>query len=790
MSSSSSSSSFGAVTIPFAKWREACQRQKSLAGKENLRDEAAKLFSTLFSTTQIEPAQNVVLTTKSAHNESLAQLIQELGPCFVGAESHITRVWALYCLCGAVEGCQQISPLILNLLGNFLLKYCAPLEEDPDDEEDTEESVRDAAILCLTALVQSKVEEASVEVLTQRIKLAQTGVERRCAKGAEEPQSMDYGYGGPSDEDATDVRGGLSLLPRSRRSLCFALIRAGIDGVASMKGVSGSEEALAIFATFAANCMHGESDPRCLMQLLLMLQALQKSFQPFFPKTELSTFPKMSIFDAIAPYYPIQFTPPPNDKHGITRLGLQQTLMAILAYSGYDVKGERESMINLSSGILLERLTEEELTQDKLDAVKDLNMLLLVPTSSNCHLVSAESVRELSHALIATHVESASGVATGKLGPFKALADECRSLVSRVAATLESDFDLWTVFVKETLENDAPLLATSPQSMKGRSTIAYLACLAASGGPRTLQASLEACLPRLLDALQEKDDEEKVAAAGYGLGAFFSSLDVALRRGGSEISFHPHPLAPYSANMLSVLGGLFETTDNQSIRIAVFRAMVSMLMVLPAVLVVDGCLEVVTGFLQSLSALVGPEQMDTEQDELKETVAKSLGSMIAVATEEGESVIPSVLRSNDAVRVSIREQIFPDLLKSCLETTAASSNARFDVLSIACACKSSEIIANQVLDNIMGNLLEKVKAEAHVDALRVAKIVALVLKEGGTTATAAFHRTKVDPIELIKIIGHAVSDGKLVLKVSMSILQLPSSEKQLEEEVTAVRTCV
>jgi uncharacterized protein YwlG (UPF0340 family) len=132
-------------------------------------------------------------------------------------------------------------------------------------------------------------------------------------------------------------------------------------------------------------------------------------------------------------------------------------------------------------------------------------------------------------------------------------------------------------------------------------------------------------------------------------------------------------------------------------------------------------------------------------------------------------------------------------LKSCLETTAASSDARFDVLSIACACKSSEIVANQVLDDIMANLLEKVKAEAHDDALRVAKIVALVLKEGGATATAAFHRTKVDPIELIKIVGHADADGKLssrVLKVGMSILQLPSSEKQLEEEMTAVRTCV
>lgn len=792
------SSSFGAVTIPFTKWKEACQRQSSISGKENLRQEAKKLFSKLFSTTQIEAGENVVLTTKSAHNESLAKLIQELGPCFVAEDtSHITRVWALYCLCGAVEGCEQISPKILNLLGNFLLKYCAPLEEDPEDEEDTEESVRDSSILCLVALVQSKVEEeaATVEeakfVLTQRLNLARTGIERRCATAAEEPQAMDeydHGYG---SEAPTDVRGGLSLLPRSRRSLCFDLIRAAIDGVATMQPLVEVSEPLASFTSFAANCLHGESDPRCLMQLLLMLHALQKSFQPFFKPTEPTPFPKLSLFDAVAPYYPIQFTPPPNDKHGITKLGLQQALTCILAYTAYDAKGERESMINLSSGVILERLVEEETTQDKLEAVQDLKSLLFA-SSGNCHLLSAESVRELSNSLIATHVESASGVATGKQGPFKALADACRSLVSRVAVALESDADLWAVFVKETLQNDAPILATSPQSMKGRSTIAYLACLAASGGPRTLQASLEACLPRFSDALKGREDEEKVAAAAYGLGAFFSSLEVALRRVGSEISFHPHPLESHCSSLLSVLSDLFNTSDNESIRVAAFHATVSLLMVVPAELLDQHKIQVVIDFLQDLCGLMEPDQTDTDQNDLKKAVAKSLGSMVGIAVEDADSVLLSVLRGNEEIRESIQDRIFPNLVKFCLATTAGSSETRFDVLSIACACQNSEIVARQVLDDIMTSLLEKVKTEAHDDALRVAKIISVVLEEGGKNATVAFHKAKVDPVELIKIVGRALSDGKLsdrVLKAGMSMLQLPVSEKQLEEEVSAVRTC-
>lgn len=769
-------SSFGSVTVPFAQWREACQRQTSQTGKEDLQQEAKRLFSELFSTTSLNVGE-VQLTTKSAHKEALAQLLSELGPCFTA--THMTRVWALYCLCGAVEGCREISETMLNLLGSFLLTYCAPLEEEDDDGEDTEESVRDAAILCLAALVQSRVEETTASVANQRAQLAQTGVERRCAT-AEQEEPMDHGYGAPQQ----DVRGGLSLLPRSRRSLCFDLIRATVTGITTMPSLSGAESSLASFATFSANCLHGESDPRCLMQLLVMIHALQQAFLPHFAARH-ETFPTVSLFDAVAPYYPIQFTPPPNDKHGITRQGLQHALLVILSCGGYDEPGDRQSMLNLASGIILERVEEDDSSaQDKLEAVQDLTVLLGAPTS-----LSPESVRELSHALIATHALGTEGVALGKVGPYKALADACRSLVSKVAADLEVDNDLWKVFVKETLQSDASLLATSPQSMRGRSTIAYLACLAASGGPRTLTATLESCLPRLQDALSEKEDEEKVAAAAYGVGAFFSSFEVAFgRAGATSISFHPHPLEPYSSNMLGVLGDLFDTTENEGTRIAVFSAMVSLLMVTPSELLDEEVVQVVTNFVQALCVLVGPTE--TDQEDLRRIVAKSLGSIIAVAMDENVSGLSSVLRSSEPVRESIRERIFPSLMKSCLETSTLSGGTRFDVLAIAYACENSKNIADRVLDDIMTTLHSKLEAGENEDALGIVEIVAVMLKEGNANARAAFHKTKVDPVELVKIVGHASSDARRpsvrAMKVGMSLLQLPASKSDMVEEMTAV----
>lgn len=71
------------------------------------------------------------------------------------------------------------------------------------------------------------------------------------------------------------------------------------------------ERILVQYASFAARCLHGESDPRCLMQLLQLLHALLVAWLPFMKRKP--SFPVKDVFDAVAPYYPIQFTPPPNE---------------------------------------------------------------------------------------------------------------------------------------------------------------------------------------------------------------------------------------------------------------------------------------------------------------------------------------------------------------------------------------------------------------------------------------------------------------------------------------------
>lgn len=65
---------------------------------------------------------------------------------------------------------------------------------------------------------------------------------------------------------------------------------------------------------FAANVVQQvdqEKDPRCLMTAFALVAAVARDF-PLGQHAD-------ALFDVVACYFPIMFTPPPNDKVGITR---------------------------------------------------------------------------------------------------------------------------------------------------------------------------------------------------------------------------------------------------------------------------------------------------------------------------------------------------------------------------------------------------------------------------------------------------------------------------------------
>ena len=837
--------------MTFGKWRDACLNNPS--SKEKVRSQAAETF--LANHVEHLTPESVVMKTKSSCNDALAQLIHELQPAFSGAP-YVSRICALYCICGAIEGCSGLSHEIKNLLGNFFLGHCGPLEPEDDDDDDSDELVRDAAVMCLSALVRVQTEESpqdgpiehSVQLL---LDLARKGVERRCASPEMDEMVYDHGYDFPSSKN--DIRGGLSTLPRSRRSLCFDLVRAAIDGLTLVSGdylrVSSVKRDLASFASFAAACLHGESDPRCLMQLLRMLNALQRNLLRFFQEAYTISsvqFPIVNIFDAVAPYYPIQFTPPPNDVHGITRQGLHESLMAVLCFTGYDsFAAGQDTMLNLTAGIFLERLipldnddgTSPSSVDDKLDAIGDL-MTLLFRDASLCDLMSEHTVKELSTALLTTHAEAAS-VATigGENGQKnKALADACRNLVSKVASALEvsSQSVLWDIFVHDTVRVWSPLLSSSPQSLKGRSSIAYLACLCASGGPRTLNLCLQSCLPLLIDILNnEKDDEEKVAAAAYGIGAFFSSIQVAFSLGMKDgVTLHPHPLETFGADAFRALNdlmGINTVTERDSspknvkevqpsLRIAAVSAIDSVLTVMPASLLEDGDFDKVCSLFDTLVSLVEDTDNVTIDESastdskiaLRTASARTIGYILGKSFEDERSDVPArfpcLLDESEKVRRHLREVILPSLLlssKGLLPSSNEENPLRFDWMALACCCETNQNAANKVLSALVNSLNDALKQKNIANQqleVHLAMCLCFVIQHGGAQAITAFRSLSApnaSPMDLIASVCSMSAAFEEKAKFSafpektrvsrVSTLMLPPTSEDREEVNSMVR---
>ena len=805
-----------AIILQFNAWREASKAIKDNPSRQTLRVEAKNFFAMLVNSTTTVVSSQVKLTTKSSHNEALARLIQVFGPIFKD-ERFSCRISALYCLSGAIDGTHKggLSPKLMESLGRFLLGYCGPLEQDADHDEDDfeegDEMMRDAAIKCLSALLRIKDDgsfdgqKASGQM---RLELAHQGVVRRCAASDENDGGYDHGYYEPEPQQQDDdvIAAGLSTLPRSRRTLCFELFAACVEGLVPLPSMPSLAPQLASFTTFAAGCLHGESDPRCLQQLLDLFAAIQRSFHPHFGGEGEGRFPVLDLFDAVAPYYPVQFTPPPNDTHGITREGLHGALMTILCCDDYSVPANQDSMLNLSAGIFLERVLPQDessgtgTADDRLDGIQDLTKLLFAEGQRDrCGKLQLHTVKTMSLSLMSTHADAAKSVRGGsETESHKLLADATRRLASRVTASLEvgSDSSLWEAFVVEPLELDVNCLASSPQSMKGRSFATYFASLA-SGGPRTMEICFRLCLPNLLEAMNpELGDEERMTAAAYEMIAFLSSYRVVQERGvEAGVSFQPHPLKPCCSKLLQALDSTLQSKSvaAQTI-VASLKTMEALLLVAPASLFDATDVDVAKRFLEYLVSRID----STEEDyniELQRTASTVLGSLIAVAMDAQAKPLNTtncLLPASDVLRERITSTVFPNILESSCHTTEPPG-FRWDISTMITTCKQSKTVTTIVLGRMLLELLDAVQSvdDYNEDSgLHLARVTSRLLSSGGDVCRDVLRslvESSIRPIDILKALctsagknAHVYTreEPQRVLRTGVSNLELPASSEE------------
>jgi Dos2-interacting transcription regulator of RNA-Pol-II len=603
-------------------------RRRKLLYQEALRFFASSSITNSTTTSSTSSSSSSMDSSSStnnsmiSHEQALALLIQALQPAVAVVVPAAPRLAALACLQGALTACcvrhrgsggGGLSPALVELLGTFLLQHIGPLDLNNNhkndamsvddlvdlndvainnDLEDWEQDIRDASLEAMTRLLQAmtpntttlqpadtaaaaaapigntlKSNETSMIALACR--LAQSAVQRRCAE--KEYNEDDEEYYMQQQQD--DHRSSLSLLPRSKRSLCFDVLRAAVDCwnaillACSDNNISvdsqqkrqqenDDDDSLRNFALFCIASLVGESDPRCLLQLLQLLSSLQAAYAAT-PAAETTTtsmsgspssFPIVPLFNAVAPYYPIQFTPPPNNIHGITKQALQTALWDVLSCTKNDndthdhASHEPSSMFSLTLGIVLERLVPpdpddpQSTPEELVEALADLTSLLqLSPsdtataempvrassslssstTSSRLDWMDTTALRQLSDTLRTVHdraslvvakaARSGEGTTTFTTRINKQVADTCRTLVGQIALECETNDSKkhkhWQVFVADLVQKQLTPKLLLLGDYGSRAAIAYMACLAGCGGIKTLRLVLQCGLHPLINVV-------------------------------------------------------------------------------------------------------------------------------------------------------------------------------------------------------------------------------------------------------------------------------------------------
>ena len=791
-------------------------------------------------------------STKLTHGirTALAQLIVEICKPDEGGGNCMTEDF--------VDGGEGLSPEEVTAKLEAMERQ--RIETSSNDETTPFDDVRDAAMATLEALLESNLDvfptqlsshssgkprNEALAVIYESIQLradvAVRCLSNRCASPNEDKDgtwSSNAGDGYHPEHYNPNIEDGLSQLPRVKRSLCFELLEGALRGLHGdilkwnkltlqkqpknddcFESIPDSAlNSLIAYASTSASCLHGETDPRCLLQLLLHLNRVQQVMLPFFGKsdsrTEASSFPSVTIFDSVAPYYPISFTPPKNDPHGITREKLQAALLAVLCEKNAVHESnasmlDGETMVSLSARMFMERLEPSDdmdheppsdgvqsEADDKIDAVNDLASLLLPVDEtnfSNLGLLDSSLLRELSFSLARVHEKAVHSTSNE-------LARRTRNLGSAISLCLDQrstkstcNFDRaprFEAFVSDLIGHLSPVLGTAPQGMHGRASTAYMSTLAAEGGLTTLNGVIQACYPRLLGVSastktdsQSSRDDEKVAAAMRGIAALMSSCRVALkkwedRNGGAKV--HPHPLESFSSETIRIISFVaIQTKSSASLKIASIGALESFVTAVDTNALESDDLDLLSETLSStFDSVLGYNEH--EENDLRTASARVISGVIAIGFDED--------KDNKSLGV-LASSFLPQVIQSA--TKPSQQRPRFDWIILSGACANGPETASR---RIVSQLLTLAVDSLDTSGVTVLKLLAYLVRHSGPTLGEILHcRSQSDPslFDVIRMLssGPGSQETEHVsrqLSVGSNALQLPRSQAPEVEDTAQI----
>lgn len=845
----------------FDQWSQKCIHTKTLKDDHDmdknltshfreLHQEALSYFSSETSSFGIkndnENTEKDNNNNDDTTSQKLALLISKLTPAFsYSDESCIAS--GLYVLCGALLGIsqakQKLTPKIRELLGNFLLERCN-YETSPDE-------IKDVAIQCVQALLTSNNSnildgdgnDNSIKDTSSQQDI-QESMAWRLSFGMDAFTYSTSSF--TSDEDEINVDG-LSQLTRPKRTECIEILQEAMYGyqkdyVALLTLISSSSssnnkniqedllsslnETKEKFTKTCALCFHGESDPRVLLQLLKLMYQCQILFQ----KTNTD------IFDAVAPYYPIRFTPPPNNNNPektITREDLQDAVMNVLCY--FDDDDSHTEILELSCHLFLDRFfpSEEDMDEnaelgtsvDKLEALQDLESLLFQHRASPSDKTNYKSgknediamysldekiIREISEALMTTHTNciiSFSGEEDDRL------AYECRNLAFRILQTLESSLNnvkLYEQFLFPILSSFTSRLITSPESMRGKSAGAYLSKISSSG-ILTLTKIYKKCVNPLLDHLkisspdiQEADQERMIGSLITLSGLWSAFRDFFMRNSDKSkisVTYNPHPMQFFATEAFEILKDLIEQTTNSSnlysAAIYALEAFLCSASFDVLLLNSDDSDTISTrskekeSFVQDVLMLILKSEK-TDEDKYQQTRAHLFGSLlgeVSFSCNDDDSTTQNHHHQQpiiSTISVWTRKVVLPKLLDS-----SSYIPKYYDLVSLAQGCKRNQELSDYLIKHISHKLIESIssKEDSEGKALNSASALSNLINHGGVnTLNSWISMSKGE--ETQEIIGFEILQALCEDSSStseddvMDKLMLPNVKHELNEKIS------
>lgn len=472
------------------------------------------------------------------------------------------------------------------------------------------------------------------------------------------------------------------------------------------------------FATAFLNAMEGEKDPRNLMLCMEVARDMMSKLEATFAKHERSL---AQYFEIVSCYFPIIFTPPPNDPYGITSDGLILSLRKAFAAS--------DLLAKHAIPFLLKKLSTT-VVEAKLDSIQTLvfcgehysinAMLLHLHTVANAlydEVLDGEKKEVIDQAL-------------GAISQFSGLI--ARGKASGAAGAAYA----WSKFVVElTGRATRELRENATDSMVGVSAGQVLAALgkeSAMGFAHVLHIAVPLLIAQLTDAVTSLSSSKCEAAIARIL-LMVNTIDREIDQSAASQPMRPHAEALITA-LVEFINAPSSTSTSEMARCLAIEALCHLLTYPPSPIVDnaqvhvlielftkqllhDASEQVRAACLTSLKEVSMVQRRTGDQSYAAFVVEISLAQLMhAAKEEEGHASIVQVLQASNRSY----DVFFQDALISITELCREASIFQATIVLLVDLCVQSnygEVAFCEKTDDIA--------KQRHVDAIleAVAKIV-------------------------------------------------------------------